>query len=158
MVFFWPSVLKTAHNTNQDANDDIPYGVISGALMAAMIIGALSFNAATSFNRRVGYHSARTPVRLLLAALAIAGASVLSLGLVRGEAAQLCMFVVFELANGVYTPSMAYIRGLIVDEKSRTGLYGLMKIPLFIFVILALGITAEGKSFRFLKPSWASER
>lgn len=149
MVFFWPSILKSAHNTSQDGNNDIPYGVISGALMAAMIIGALSFNTSTSLTRRVGHHSARTPVRLLLAAVAVAGVSVLSLGLVRGEAAQLCMFVVFEVANGVYTPSMAYIRGLVVDEKSRTGMYGIMKIPLFVFVILALGITAEAESFGF---------
>ena len=36
------------HNIDYVAHDDIPYGVISAALMAAMIIGTLSFNAFSS--------------------------------------------------------------------------------------------------------------
>lgn len=148
VVFFWPSVLKSAHSqTDPDIDDDIPYGVISASLMASMIIGALLFNVSSSSRRLtcdVGA-SAKRPVCLLLSAVAIAGLSLLGLSMLRSEITQFSAFLLFEVANGVYTPSMAYIRGLVVDDKGRTGLYGLMKIPLFIFVILALGITAEGK-------------
>ncbi|CAN8101844.1 unnamed protein product [Discula destructiva] len=162
VVFFWPSVLKSAHNDADAGNkdSDIPYGVISAALMAAMIIGALSFNAGCSPSSSPtrpaaaerGHSATRTPVCLLLGAVAAASASLLSLSILQlgggSEAAHFCMFLVFEVANGVYTPSMAYIRGLVVDERGRTGLYGLMKIPLFVFVILALGVTAEDARLR----------
>lgn len=148
IVFFWPSVLKAAHRqTHLDTHDDIPYGVISATLMASMIIGALLFNFSSSSKRFPCdiSASAKRPVCLLLAAVSVAGLSLLCLSLLRSEATQFCTFLMFEVANGVYTPSMAYIRGIVVDDKGRTGLYGLMKIPLFIFVILALGVTAEGK-------------
>lgn len=148
VVFFWPSVLQAAHRqVNLDPDDDIPYGVISGSLMASMIIGALLFNASSAPKSSVcnAGGNAKRPVCLLLAAVSIAGLSLVSLSMLRSEITQFSTFLVFEMANGVYTPSMAYIRGLVVDDKSRTGLYGLMKIPLFIFVILALGVTAEGK-------------
>lgn len=84
------------------------------------------------------------PVCLLLGAVAVAAASLSVLAAGSGEATRFYAFLVFEAANGVYVPSVAYLRGLVVDERSRAGLYGLMKIPLFVFVILALGITAEG--------------
>lgn len=93
------------------------------------------------------------PVCLLLGAVAVAAASLSVLatgggsGEGGGEATRFYGFLVFEAANGVYVPSVAYLRGLVIDDKSRAGLYGLMKIPLFVFVILALGITAEGMCF-----------
>lgn len=75
----------------------------------------------------------------------VAMLSLLLLTILGGEVALFCAFLLFEVANGLYVPSMAYLRGLVVSEKSRTGMYGLMKIPLFVFVILALGVTAEGR-------------
>lgn len=150
VVFFWPSVLKTAHRQTDLAtgtDDDIPHGVISASLMASMIIGALLFNVSSSSRGHAcgAGAIAKRPVCLLLSAVAIAGLSLLCLSILRSETTQFSSFLVFEVANGVYTPSMAYIRGLVVDDQRRTGLYGYMKIPLFIFVILALGIMAEGK-------------
>lgn len=119
--------------------------------MASMILGALLFNALSRpgmLNRASGtrdwVNPAWAPVCLLLSAVAVAAVSLLCLSTVAGETARFYTFLVFEVSNGVYVPSVAYLRGLVVDEKSRAGLYGLMKIPLFIFVILALGITAEG--------------
>ncbi|KAJ4421297.1 hypothetical protein N0V82_003807 [Gnomoniopsis sp. IMI 355080] len=157
VVFFWPSVLQAAHRqVSLDTDDDIPYGVISASLMASMIIGALLFNVSSASKRSVcGVGAnAKRPVCLLLSAVSIAGLSMVLLSMSRNEATQLTTFLIFELANGVYTPSMAYIRGLVVNNKGRTGLYGLMKIPLFIFVILALGVTAEdNRSKRYIFAS-----
>lgn len=155
VIFFWPSVLQDAHNSTLEPGTDIyhrqvhdiPYGVIFASFMAAMIFGALLFSACSRSKifQHAGDLAVLYPVCLLIVAVVIAGFSLLCLAAARGEVAQFSAFLVFEVANGVYIPSMAYIRGLVVDDKSRTGLYGLMKIPLFIFVILALGITAEGE-------------
>lgn len=144
LIFFWPSVLQDAHKPE---TNDLPYGVIFATFMAAMIIGAQFFHATSSPRLTPRPDSLKTPVVLLLAAVLLAAVSLLLLAVFRrsGETPQYAVFLLFELANGVYIPSMAYIRGLVVDEQSRAGLYGLMRLPLFVFVILALGITAEGK-------------
>lgn len=158
VIFFWPSVLQDAHNLTHGAiSGDVPYGVIFASFMAAMIIGALIFNALSGvYTFQPGSNkndndpspspatAARTPVCLLIGAVVLAGVGLSWLSMLRAEAAQFGTFLVFEVANGVYVPSMAHLRGLVVDDRSRAGLYGLMKIPLFVFVILALGITAEG--------------
>ncbi|KAG8161255.1 hypothetical protein KVR01_009519 [Diaporthe batatas] len=145
VIFLWPSVLQGAHEASSaDAGPaEIPYGVIFGSFMAAMIIGALVFNASLKSIR-----TPAAPVWLLLGAIALACLSLLLLSVLQVEVALYYAFLTFEVANGIYVPSMAYMRGLVVDSKSRAGIYGLMKIPLFLFVILALGITAEGKGFR----------
>lgn len=142
-MFIWPSVLQNTHvaglaRTDPDiADDEVPYGVIFATFMAAMILGVLIFSA--SSRRGV------PPVWLLMIGVMVANWSLFFLAILDREMALFCSFLLFEVANGMYVPSMAYLRGLVVDEKSRTGMYGLMKIPLFVFVILALGITAEGK-------------
>ncbi|PSS05236.1 hypothetical protein BD289DRAFT_457564 [Coniella lustricola] len=168
--FFWPGVLQNAHksatldednsSSSSKSNNslatsalhiplshDIPYGVVFASFMAAMILGALFFNAyfGTKIFKNSGgssTHELKAPVCLLTGAVLTAGLSLLCLSVTKSEIAQFCTFLVFEVANGVYVPSMAYTRGVVVDDRSRAGLYGLMKIPLFVFVILALGITA----------------
>lgn len=179
VIFFWPSVLQAAHNLTPDTtlasphatpNDsDLPYGVIFASFMAAMILGALLFKALSGSKALQLQGSAsdsssnssnsstaaatRAPVCLLIGAVVLAGVSLSWLSMLRAEFAQFCAFLAFEVANGVYVPSMAYARGLVVGDKSRAGLYGLMKLPLFVFVILALGITAEGEWSTFLSNS-----
>ncbi|POS75463.1 major facilitator superfamily transporter [Diaporthe helianthi] len=145
VIFLWPSVLQGAHEASSADADpaEIPYGVIFGSFMAAMIIGALLFNTSLKFAK-----TPAAPVWLLLGAIALACLSLLLLSVLQVEVPLYYTFLAFEVANGIYVPSMAYMRGLVVQSKSRAGIYGLMKIPLFIFVILDLGITAQGKGFR----------
>lgn len=171
--FFWPAVLQDAHQSTIPFDDetnnshratsalhiplsqDIPYGVIYASFMAAMILGAVFFN--TCFGTMMlktfsGTHELKAPVCLLTGAVITAGLSMLCLSVTSSEMSQFASFLMFEIANGVYVPSMAYARGVVVDDRSRAGLYGLMRIPLFVFVILALGITAgEWMGFFFLQ-------
>lgn len=170
VIFFWPSVLQAAHNLTPDTTltsphahpdaSDLPYGVIFASFMAAMILGALLFKALSgskalqlqgSPTTTVAAAATRAPVCLLVGAVVLAGVSLSWLSMLRSELAQFCAFLAFEVANGVYVPSMAYARGLVVSDKSRAGLYGLMKLPLFVFVILALGITAEGECLQVFR-------
>lgn len=120
--------------------------MILGALLFSSLSrpGVLSRASSGTCDRGNVNILAWAPVCLLIGAVAVAAVSLLCLSQLAGETSRFYTFLVFEVSNGVYVPSVAYLRGLVVDEKSRAGLYGLMKIPLFIFVILALGITAEG--------------
>lgn len=150
VIFLWPSVLQGAHEAASADIDpvEIPYGVIFGSFMAAMIIGALFFSASSKSMK-----TPAAPVWLLLTAISLACLSMLLLSVLQVEVPLYYAFLAFEVANGIYVPSMAYMRGLVVDSKSRAGIYGLMKIPLFIFVILALGITAEGELLTLTRQS-----
>lgn len=140
-------MLQDAHDQTNVGSEDIPYGVIFASFMASMILGSLLFSSLSGSGifQGASTNPARSPACLLICALVVAGLGLFCLSIVKGEISRFYMFLVFEVANGVYVPSVAYIRGLVVEEKNRTGLYGLMKIPLFVFVILALGITAEGE-------------
>ena len=54
-------------------------------------------------------------------------------------------FCVFEICCGVYFPLMAYQKGKIVEDGVRANVYGLMRIPLNVFVVLVLSTTKEGQ-------------
>jgi MFS transporter, MFS domain-containing protein family, molybdate-anion transporter len=142
VVFLWPSILQGTHDAASAETEpaEIPYGAIFASLMVAMIIGALFFNASLK-----SFQTPAAPAWLLMGAVCLASLSMLFLSVMEVEIPLYCAFIIFEVANGMYGPSMAYIRGLVVDSKSRAGIYGLMKIPLFVFVIIALGIAEEGE-------------
>ncbi len=83
-----------------------------------------------------------TPTRLLAAALFLAAASFLAAGLARGELHLFATFLVLEACNGVYVPSIAFHRcAVVADDEGRAGVYGLMNVPLFVLVVVALCTT-----------------
>ncbi|RYP16312.1 hypothetical protein DL765_005218 [Monosporascus sp. GIB2] len=82
-----------------------------------------------------------TPTRLLAVALFLAGASFLVAAFARAELHLFVAFLVFEACNGVYVPSMASHRSAIVSDDGRASVYGIMNVPLFAFVIVALCTT-----------------
>ncbi len=157
VLFFWPGILHDARKAaHPDAPDGVPYGVTFASFMAAMILGASFFNAVARDGPGAALGS-RTRRRLpswllaMTAASNLLGAAVLVAGLslvvtvfVTSEIGILCSFLVFEVCNGIYVPCIAYQRGVVVKEANRAGLYGLMKVPLFAFVIAALLTSVEG--------------
>lgn len=47
---------------------------------------------------------------------------------------------------GIYYPSMAHQKGKVIDDGVRANIYGMLRIPLNIFVVVALSLTKEGNS------------
>jgi MFS transporter, MFS domain-containing protein family, molybdate-anion transporter len=145
--------------------DPIPHGVIFACFMGAMVLGALLFNVlaasatrmtvgaapsivAVTFWGRVRAMLAPTPTHMLTTALLLASVGFILAGVwLQRELALFCAFLLLEACNGVYVPSTAYHRGTIVGDSGRASVYGLMNIPLFVFVVvaLALGSWDEGK-------------
>lgn len=60
------------------------------------------------------------------------------------EHARFSAFWVFELSVGLYFPSMALLKSRIVAEANRGWTYGLMRLPLNVFVMSVLCTTGEG--------------
>lgn len=154
VLFFWPGLLKEAHlQAHPDGAGELPYGAIFSSFMAAIMLGACTFRkiiqdkpVEPSDARRgvVAFFKALVAPHMLLAiALLVAGTSLLLIVCVPHETGIYMGFLVFELCNGVYLPSIAYQRGLIINPANRAGLYGLMQLPLYIFVVVALCTTGE---------------
>ncbi|KAI1275320.1 hypothetical protein F5Y07DRAFT_400546 [Xylaria sp. FL0933] len=146
-MFFWPETLQDAHDRGHpDQKDTIPHGVIFASFMAIMVLGALSFNLAVT-DQSGSHHGSRrytlTPTQLLMGALVCSAVCFLAAAFVREEVGLFASFLLLEVCNGVYVPSVAYHRGTIVTDESRARVYSLMNIPLFVFVIIALQ-TANG--------------
>ncbi|KAI0803953.1 hypothetical protein GGR55DRAFT_339258 [Xylaria sp. FL0064] len=146
-MFFWPETLQDAHDRGHpDQKDTIPHGVIFASFMAIMVLGALSFNLAVadpsgSYQGPTRYTS--TPTQLLMGALVSSAVCFLAGAFVREEVGLFTSFLLLEVCNGIYVPSVAYHRGTIVTDESRARVYSLMNVPLFLFVIIALQ-TANG--------------
>ncbi|KAK5634522.1 hypothetical protein RRF57_010235 [Xylaria bambusicola] len=144
-MFFWPETLQDAHDRGHPNEDGtIPHGVIFASFMAIMVLGALSYNL-VAVDQSGSHEGSRkytlTPTQLLMGALVISAVCFMAAAFVREEVGLLTSFLLLEVCNGIYVPSVAYHRGTIVTDEARARVYSLMNIPLFVFVIIALQTT-----------------
>ncbi|KAI1840546.1 hypothetical protein JX266_013275 [Neoarthrinium moseri] len=157
LMFCWPGALKEAYSRGSGRDQDsklLPYGVIFANFMAAMVLGALAFNILMRRSRSLADPSCSTstlPTALLSSSLMLAGLCFLAAAFAKSELQLFVAFLLLEACNGMYVPSIAYQRGRIVKDSGRASVYGLMNLPLFLFVIAALLTTAEdGGTHRFI--------
>lgn len=54
------------------------------------------------------------------------------------------IFCVYEAAVGAYWPTMGVLKGRLIDDSVRSQVYGLLRVPLNIFVVVSLILTGEG--------------
>ena len=67
---------------------------------------------------------------------------------VHSETLTLWCFCLYELCVGVYYPCMGYQKGKVIDDGVRAQIYGVLRIPLNIFVVANLALTTEGDNHR----------
>jgi hypothetical protein len=84
--------------------------------------------------------------RILTGVLVLASVCFFIPGHVRDERITLWCFCIFELCCGAYYPVMASLKGKLVDDGLRASVYGMLRIPLNVFVVLALSTTKEGEN------------
>ena len=153
-VFYWSAAMKSAHALSLhviDENDaaNIPFGVIFATFMAAMMLGSLGFTHASAASSRFpSIAKFLTPSMLLTLAIAGASISLLFTVLIKDEFISFWAFCVFEACIGIYFPSMGAQRAAIVDDGVRAKIYGILRIPLNVFVVVALTTTVEGDTHR----------
>ncbi|CZT16987.1 uncharacterized protein RCC_02819 [Ramularia collo-cygni] len=139
-VFFWTPVLRSAREKAGIASAP-PFGLIFSCFMTAMMLGSMVFSS-------VKLRTEREVSRMLLSILALAAISLLFPVLVRAEAVTFWSFALFELCVGLYFPTMGRLKSELVDDTSRGKVYAVMRLPLNVFVVLALGMTQEGDGHR----------
>ncbi|KAI1090950.1 MFS general substrate transporter [Rostrohypoxylon terebratum] len=147
-TFSWPGTLQAAHGTeHSEKGDAIPYGAIFSAFMATMVLGTMLFRLLirtmkSETTDEILLFSAILPTLILGTTFFMGALSLLIAAFSRRELDTYLAFLLLELCNGVYVPSMAYHRSLIVNDSSRAMVYGFMNIPLFIFVVIAVYATS----------------
>lgn len=108
--------------------------------MCSMMLGSMLYN-----NMTTGANP--LPAKPILAGtLFIASLCFFVPGHFRDERATLWCFCIFELCCGIYYPVMASLRGNLIADGSRASIYGILRVPLNVFVVLALSTTKEGTS------------
>jgi hypothetical protein len=106
--------------------------------MCSMMFGSMLHNHLTASNSPV-------PVtQLLIGTLAVASGCLFVPTRLRDERVTLWCFCIFEVCCGIYYPVMAHLKGKLIDDDSRASIYGFLRVPLNIFVVLALSTTREG--------------
>jgi hypothetical protein len=96
----------------------------------------------------IDLHNVRDTARLLLGILTLAANCLLVPALASSELVIFASFALFEVCVGLYFPAMGRLKSELVDDAVRARVYGLMRLPLNIFVVLALGLTQEGTTCR----------
>jgi MFS transporter, MFS domain-containing protein family, molybdate-anion transporter len=169
-VFYWSAAMESAHDfsappehspsSSPRTETHIPFGVIFATLMAAMMLGSLLFS---HLSAHQSPSSARTrnnivsryiktiyasPSTLLTLAILFSSTSLLLPVLLKSESLTFWAFCIFEACIGVYYPSMGAQKGRVVADGVRANIYGVLRIPLNVFVVVALTTTVEGDAHR----------
>lgn len=105
--------------------------------MSAMMLGSMIFSG-------IDLKSVKDTGRLLLGILTLAANCLLVPVLASSEMATFWGFTIFEVCVGMYFPAMGRLKSELVDDAVRARVYGVMRLPLNLFVVLALGLTQEG--------------
>ena len=144
-VFFWTPALKATQIRHGNAPiPNLPLGMIFACFMASVMFGSLAFNLMVSKYQLISH------ARLLTTIFATASMSLLVTVIVKDEAITFWSFCVFEACVGMYWPSVGYLKGKIVDDGIRARVYGMLRIPLNVFVVVALSLIREGPEYRNL--------
>lgn len=145
-VFFWGPTLTSARayeaatGGGAAAAGGLPYGIIFASFMASVLAASLVFNAA--MGRGLVRHA-----HLLIGILGAADLVFYLLEQPRGEQASFWLFCLFEACVGMYWPCMGYLKGRLIDDGARAQLYGVLRVPLNVFVVVSLYFTGDGDAY-----------
>lgn len=143
-VFMWGPALQSAHAyeaaASSGAGAGLPYGIIFASFMASVLAASLLFNIAMD-NKLLKY------TYLLGGILAVADLVFYLLEQPRSEQLTFWLFCLFEACVGMYWPCMGYLKGQLIDDGVRAQLYGILRVPLNVFVVVSLYFTGDGDSY-----------
>ncbi|KAG6361321.1 hypothetical protein INS49_009546 [Diaporthe citri] len=145
-VFMWGPALQSAHAyesasaASSGAAAGLPYGIIFATFMASVLAASLLFNIAMD-NKLLKY------TYLLGGILAVADLVFYLLEQPRSEQLTFWLFCLFEACVGMYWPCMGYLKGQLIDDGVRAQLYGILRVPLNVFVVVSLYFTGDGDSY-----------
>lgn len=142
MVFSWSQALLSARMAISEWQDLPPFGLIFASFMSATTLGSVLFKI-----HAYGHSGVQGSLVSLRLAAATASASLVTSVIAHSEACRFMAFCVFELCLGVYFPSMGHLRSKAVGDRRRASWYGIMRIPLNVYIQIAMMAVQEGEYF-----------
>lgn len=139
-VFFWAPSLISAHASG-NVDSSLPFGLIFSCFMCAVMLGSTIFGTLRPDNT----HDA---ARLLLSVLALATCGHLMPTFQISEGVTFWAFALFEGCVGLYFPIVSRLKSDVVEDAVRAKVYGFMRLPLNLFIAVALGLTKDGDEHR----------
>ncbi|KAM7188610.1 molybdate-anion transporter [Naviculisporaceae sp. PSN 640] len=151
-VFFWTPTLRSTLSSSSSSSSSLPYGVIFASFMASCLAASLAFNTFMSSLSSTSPSSANTkhpqPMlthpTLLLLLLATSSITFFLSAHPSSEQVTFWVFCVYEAAVGAYWPTMGTLKGRLIDDSIRSQVYGLLRVPLNVFVVVSLILTGDG--------------
>jgi hypothetical protein len=110
-------------------------------LQCSVMLGSLLFSLLTT--TRILSHT-----RLLTLLFATSSSSLLIPILSSSSHSIFFSFCLFELCVGLYFPCIGYLKGRFIEDGIRARVYGMLRIPLNAFVVVALMCVREGEEYR----------
>lgn len=150
-VFLWVPSLQ-----EHSVAGNLPLGYIFSAFMVSMMLGSLCYTITTTLATRPGakgdssltVHAKLSSIVCALSALALAGA----VGF-KDEKRRFWAFCLFEACVGMYYPVQGMLRGTLISNEHRATLSSLFRIPLNIFVVVALMTGVSSARYAVLTAS-----
>lgn len=139
-VFFWTSAI-TSTRVASGISTDAPYGLIFACFMCAMMAGSQVFSIASSYD-------VRSAASVLEVVMTLGSVALLSSVISDRESTVFWAFCLVEFAVGLYFPTMAFLKGRLVQDDSRARLYSVMRLPINAIVLTAHGFAQEGDHHR----------
>ncbi|KAL9575769.1 hypothetical protein ACKAV7_000126 [Fusarium commune] len=137
MLYSWPQAIMSAR-AHERVWANPPFGTMFAGLMGAMSLGSFLFLHASREANSIQLSS-----RTIQLASSISASALLLTILLRDELSRFWALCLFEICVGLYYPSMAYLKGRLVQEERRGRVYGLMRVPLNFFTVLCLTTVSE---------------
>jgi len=122
-----------------DSLTELAFGLIFAILMCSLMLGSMLHTFVTSAKMSIPHP------KLLIYTLSAASLCFAIPVVVRDEKVTFWCFCAFEVCCGIYFPSVARQRERLIEDGIRAQMYGLMRIPLNVFVVAVLATTREGK-------------
>ncbi|KAG5771250.1 hypothetical protein H9Q72_002159 [Fusarium xylarioides] len=138
MLYSWPQSIMSAR-AHEWIWVNPPFGTIFSSLMGAMSLGSFVFLYASREANSVQLSSGAIQLSSSISASAL-----LLTILLRDELSRFWALCLFEMCVGLYYPSMAYLKGRLVERERRGRAYGLMRVPLNAATFLCLITVSEG--------------
>lgn len=132
-VFLWTPVLDRAHHFP-------PLGIVFSCFMLCVTLGSFFFN----FTIKNGISPSKVVIlTVIVASLANIGASLASANHPRSS---FMMFIILELACGVYFPAMGWLRQRILPEAHHAGIINWFRVPLNAIAAVVLMVLHDTHS------------
>ncbi|KAK6595842.1 major facilitator superfamily transporter [Botrytis cinerea] len=139
-VFFWTPFLKSTQPS--PSSPPLPLGMIFASFMSSVMLGSLTFTQLSST------FPSLTQTRLLTIIFAISSISLLFPLLTENQHYTFYAFCIFEAMVGMYFPSVGSLKGKWIEDGVRARIYGALRVPLNIFVVVSLALVREGEEYR----------